>query len=157
MPEVVARIVDEAARARLVAGGVDPRLARLFAARGVRDAAELATALPGLVPPDRLGHVDEAAALLADAIAAGSRILIVADYDADGATACAVGLRALRAMGASVDFLVPDRFRFGYGLTPEIVAPGGRALAGSPRHRRQRHRLRRGRGGGQSPAACASW
>ncbi|MDH5264579.1 MAG: single-stranded-DNA-specific exonuclease RecJ, partial [Betaproteobacteria bacterium] len=129
MPEVVARIVDEEARARLVAGGVDPRLARLFAARGVSDAAQLATALPGLLAPDRLGRVDEAAALLADAIAAGSRILIVADYDADGATACAVGLRALRAMGASVDFLVPDRFRFGYGLTPEIV---GLAAGRSP-------------------------
>ncbi|HEX4944688.1 MAG TPA: DHH family phosphoesterase, partial [Usitatibacteraceae bacterium] len=121
MPEVVERPIDESARARLVAGGVDPRLARLFAARGVSDAAELSTALPGLAFPDRLGHAAEAAALLADAIEAGTRILIVADYDADGATACAVGLRALRAMGATVDYLVPDRFRFGYGLTPEIV------------------------------------
>lgn len=121
MPDVVARPIDEAARARLVAGGVDPRLARLFAARGVTDVAQLSPALPGLVTPDRLGHAAEAAALLADAIDAGQRILIVADYDADGATACAVGLRALRSMGATVDFLVPDRFRFGYGLTPEIV------------------------------------
>ena len=121
MPEIVARPVDEAARARLVAEGIDPRLARLFAARGVAGAAEMATALPGLLPPERLHAADEAAALLADAIAASRRILIVADYDADGATACAVGLRALRAMGATVDFIVPDRFRFGYGLTPEIV------------------------------------
>ena len=121
MPEIVRRAVDEAALARLVAAGVDARLARLFVARGVTDAAELETALPRLHPPKALAHVDEAAALLADAIAGGKRLLIVADYDADGATACAVGLRALRAMGAVVDFIVPDRFRFGYGLTPEIV------------------------------------
>jgi len=121
MPEVVERGVDESARARLVEGGIAPRLARLFAARGVTAAAELATTLPGLALPERLAHVGDAAGLLADAIGAGQRILIVADYDADGATACAVGLRALRAMGAKVDFLVPDRFRFGYGLTPEIV------------------------------------
>ena len=121
MPEIVERPVDEKARGRLVAGGVEPRLARLFAARGVKDAAEITASLPGLVPPDRLDHVGQAAALLADAIAAGSRILVVADYDADGATACAVALRALRAMGATPGFLVPDRFRFGYGLTPEIV------------------------------------
>ncbi len=121
MPEIVARSIDEEARARLIAGGMDARMAGLFAARGVRDAAELAASLPGLVAPDRLGNAGEAATLLADAIASGTRILIVADYDADGATACAVGLRALRSMGASVDFLVPDRFRFGYGLTPEIV------------------------------------
>ena len=121
MPEIVTRAVDEAARARLAAAGVDPRLARLFAARGVADPAALSPALPGLAPPDRLRHADEAAALLADAIAGDERILIVADYDADGATACAVGVRALRAMGARVGFIVPDRFRFGYGLTPEIV------------------------------------
>jgi single-stranded-DNA-specific exonuclease len=121
MPEIVARTWDVAACERLLASGMEPRLAHLFAARGVRDPAELATTLQGLVPPDRLAHVREAAELLADAIEASTRILIVADYDADGATACAVGVRALRAMGASVDFLVPDRFRFGYGLTPEIV------------------------------------
>jgi single-stranded-DNA-specific exonuclease len=121
MPEIAARIVDEEACRRLVAAGLDPRLARIFAARGVADAGEIRASLPGLVPPQRLGHVDKAASLLADAIAAGRRILVVADYDADGATACAVALRALRAMGATADFLVPDRFRFGYGLTPEIV------------------------------------
>jgi single-stranded-DNA-specific exonuclease len=121
MPEVVARPVDEAARARLAAAGMDPRLARLFAARGVAGPGEVGAGLPSLHAPDRLAHAAQAAALLADAIAAGQRILVVADYDADGATACAVALRALRAMGATVDFLVPDRFRFGYGLTPEIV------------------------------------
>ena len=121
MPEFVLRAVDESARAHLVEGGVAPRLARLFAARGVADAAELSIALAGLAAPQRLAHARDAAVLHADAIESGERILIVADYDADGATACAVGVRALRAMGAQVDFLVPDRFRFGYGLTPEIV------------------------------------
>ena len=121
MPEVVARAVDAQALALLVATGVDPRLARLFAARGVGNAAELTTSLASLLAPGQLAHVDDAARLLADAIAAGKRLLIVADYDADGATACAVGLRALRAMGAKAEYLVPNRFQFGYGLTPEIV------------------------------------
>lgn len=121
MVEVVARPVDEAAAARLAAEGLAPRLARVFAARGVRSAAELSPQFSGLIPPSGLARADEAARLLADAIAAGRRILVVADYDADGATACAVALRALRAFGAKADFIVPDRFRFGYGLTPEIV------------------------------------
>src|SRR6185295_6736355 len=75
--------------------------------------------------PGLLKNLEQAARLLADAIAAKKRLLIVADYDADGATACAVGMRALRAFignsGASVDYLVPDRFKLGYGLTPELV------------------------------------
>ncbi len=83
--------------------------------------------LDGLVPPGSLSHVHDAAVLLADAIAAGSRLLIVADYDCDGATACAVGLLGLRAMGANVDYLVPNRFEYGYGLTPEIVDLRSRA------------------------------
>ena len=65
--------------------------------------------------------MNAAANLLADAIEAGARMLIVADYDCDGATACAVGVRGLRAMGAEVDYLVPNRFEYGYGLTPAIV------------------------------------
>lgn len=121
MPEIVTRQADPDALKRLIASGVDARLARLFAARGVASAAEVASGLPGLIPPALLTYADDAARLLADAIAAGQRILIVADYDADGATACAVGMRALRAFGARVDYIVPDRFKFGYGLTPEIV------------------------------------
>ena len=121
MPEILARPVDETAAARLAAEGLAPRIARLFAARGVASAAELSTRFEGLLPPAGLARVDEAARLLADAIGAGKRILVVADYDADGATACAVALRALRAFGAKADFIVPDRFKFGYGLTPEIV------------------------------------
>jgi single-stranded-DNA-specific exonuclease len=121
MPEITARAVDDAACARLTAAGCDPRLARLFAARGMTSIDELATTLQALVNPDRLHHIDDAARLLADAIARKERILIVGDYDADGATACAVGVKAMRSMGAVVDYLVPNRFEHGYGLTPEIV------------------------------------
>src|SRR5207244_8758768 len=106
---------------RLVAEGCDPRLARLYAARGLASMAELATTFKALAEPGLLHHVDDAARLLADAIAQRLRILIVADYDADGATACAVGMKALRSMGAVVEYLVPNRFEHGYGLTPEIV------------------------------------
>ncbi|MEO7743673.1 MAG: single-stranded-DNA-specific exonuclease RecJ [Usitatibacter sp.] len=121
MADVACREIDEAARARLVAAGCDPRLARLYAARGLTSMDDLATTLQSLVSPERLTHIDTAARLLADAIAAGQRMLIVADYDADGATACAVGVRALRSMGAHVDYIVPNRFEHSYGLSPEIV------------------------------------
>ena len=121
MPEIHHRSVDEAARARLIASGCDPRLARLYAARGLCAVEELATTLASLATPDRLQHVDDAARLLADAIGAGEKLLIVADYDADGATACAVGVKALRAFGANVDYIVPNRFEHTYGLSPQIV------------------------------------
>ncbi len=101
--------------------GVHPVLARLYAARGVSSSAELSTELKGLHAPTGLLHIDAAASFLADAIAAGKKMVIVADYDCDGATACAVGLRGLRMLGAQVDFIVPNRFDYGYGLTPEIV------------------------------------
>jgi len=99
---------------------------------------DLATTLQSLATPASMSHLDDAARLLADAIAAGERMTIVADYDADGATACAVGVRALRAMGAKVDFLVPNRFEHSYGLSPEIVLPSSSTLdsrAGSSRPR----------------------
>src|SRR3954470_6876168 len=121
MPDIVSRPVDQAACDRLTAAGCAPRLARIYAARGLTAVEELATTLQSLLQPERLSHVDDAARLLADALASGKRLLIVADYDADGATACAVGVKALRAMGGSVDFLVPNRFEHGYGLTPEIA------------------------------------
>ena len=105
--------------------GLPPLLARLYAARGIKTRSELDYELKSLLPPALLTHAAEAAALLADAIEAQARILIVADYDCDGATACAVGIRALRAMssdsGAHIDYLVPNRFTYGYGLTPGIV------------------------------------
>ena len=121
MPEIHHRPIDEAARQRLIAAGCDPRLARLYAARGLTAIEELATTFQALAAPDRLHHIDDAARLLADAIAAGEKLLIVADYDADGATACAVGVKALRMFGANVDYLVPNRFEHAYGLSPEIV------------------------------------
>lgn len=101
--------------------GVHPLLARLYAARGVSDPGELDVSLAQLLPPEGMKGMAQAARLLADAIAANKRICIVADYDCDGATACAVGLRGLALLGAShVDFLVPDRVVDGYGLTPAI-------------------------------------
>lgn len=101
--------------------GMHPVLARLFAARGIITSAELQTDLPALLPPSSLTNNEKAAAYLADAIAQKKRLVIVADYDCDGATACAVGLRGLRMLGAVVDYIVPNRFEYGYGLTPEIV------------------------------------
>ena len=104
--------------------GVHPLLARLFAARGVRSADDLDDGLARLLPPSDMKGCTEAAALLADAIAAGKRICVVADYDCDGATACAVALRGLAMLGAAkntLHYVVPDRAVHGYGLTPTIV------------------------------------
>ncbi|MDY0011434.1 MAG: single-stranded-DNA-specific exonuclease RecJ [Rhodocyclaceae bacterium] len=105
----------------LTQAGIHPMLARIYAGRGVARREELDYALKGLLPPTQLKGVEDAARLLADAIEAGARIVIVADYDCDGATACAVGIRGLKAFGADVHYLVPNRFEYGYGLTPPIV------------------------------------
>ncbi|MDP1536593.1 MAG: single-stranded-DNA-specific exonuclease RecJ [Burkholderiales bacterium] len=121
MNTILTRAVDDTAVAQLVIDGLSPFMARIYAARGIAGAAQLAPDLSRLIPPERLRNVNTMAGLLADAIAARKKLLIVADYDADGATACAVGLRALRMFGAEVDYLVPNRFEYGYGLTPEIV------------------------------------
>jgi single-stranded-DNA-specific exonuclease len=102
--------------------GLHPVLARLLVARGLNDVKELSTGLDALIPPQALLQVGDAAMFLADAIEAEQKLLVVADYDCDGATACAVAVRGLRSMGAQVDYLVPNRFEYGYGLTPEIVA-----------------------------------
>jgi single-stranded-DNA-specific exonuclease len=102
--------------------GVHPVLARLFAARGLVDPRELSSEFSSLIAPSGLLHVDAAAVFLADAIDAQKKMTIVADYDCDGATACAVALRGLKSMGARIDYIVPNRFEYGYGLTPEIVA-----------------------------------
>ena len=112
--------------------GVHPLLARLFAARGVKAVDELDHALAKLLPPASLLGAAAAAELLADAIGAGSRICVVADYDCDGATACAVMLRGLALLGAApaqLMYVVPDRRVHGYGLTAAIV---DLALAQSP-------------------------
>lgn len=120
-PLIVVRSAPAEAVERLIRGDVPPLLARLYAARGITAPEQLERGLARLAAPERMLNLVQMARLLADAISHQKRLLIIADYDADGATACAVGLRALRAFGAQVDYLVPDRFRFGYGLTPEIV------------------------------------
>src|SRR2546422_713156 len=106
---------------RLPQDGGHPLLARIFAARRIASADELRYEAASLLHPNLLKNAEHAAQLLADAIARHKRLLIVADYDADGATACAVGMRALRRFGANVEYLVPDRFKLGYGLSPELV------------------------------------
>ena len=119
--KIVERAYSDADRRTLMEAGVHPVLARIYAARRIRSALELTYQSASLLPPGLLRNAEHAAALLADAIQQKKRLLIVADYDADGATACAVGVRALRLFGASVDYLVPDRFKLGYGLSPELV------------------------------------
>lgn len=121
MTRIQPRTVPQRAFAALADAGLHPLLARLYAARGIARADELDTSLRALLPPEALRGTREAAQLLADAIEAGARLVIVADYDCDGATACAVGVRALRAFGADVHYLVPDRVTLGYGLTPAMV------------------------------------
>ena len=121
MTRILPRPAPARAVTRLIEAGTHPLLARIYAARGIQSRDELDYSLKSLLPPARLKGVDDAARLLADAIEAGARMVIVADYDCDGATACAVGIRALRAFGADVGYLVPNRFEYGYGLTPAIV------------------------------------
>ena len=97
-------------------------LKRIYAGRGITDPAELTLTLDQLLPPTRLSGIGEAADLLADAIEGEARVLIVGDFDADGATSCAMAVTVLQQMGLrEVAYLVPNRFEFGYGLTPEIV------------------------------------
>ena len=121
MIRVATRPYDLVQAEQLINEGVHPVLARVYAARGLSSARELASELNALIAPSGLLHIDAAASYLADAIAARKKLVIVADYDCDGATACAVGLRGLRLLGAQVDYIVPNRFEYGYGLTPEIV------------------------------------
>lgn len=120
-PLIRAREVPAAAALALREAGLPPLLARVYAARGITAREQLADDLERLHRPDAMLNMRRMAGLLADAVADRRKLLIVADYDADGATACAVGLRALRAFGADVSYLVPNRFEYGYGLTPEIV------------------------------------
>ncbi|MBF7143160.1 MULTISPECIES: single-stranded-DNA-specific exonuclease RecJ [Pseudomonas] len=104
-------------------GNLPPLLTRLYAARGVQSEAELDKGLARLIPYQQLKGIDEAVSLLVEAIDQGQRILVVGDFDADGATASAVAVLGLRLLGAKeVEYLVPNRFTYGYGLTPEIVA-----------------------------------
>ena len=119
--KITVRDVPPRAAWALEQTGVHPLLARLYAARGVSTKEQLDDGLALLLPPNSLKGVQEAAVLLADAIAQNKRLCIVADYDCDGATACAVGIRGLRLLGAKhVSYIVPDRVVDGYGLTAPI-------------------------------------
>ncbi|WP_213777345.1 single-stranded-DNA-specific exonuclease RecJ [Caballeronia sp. dw_276] len=132
MTRIVTRAPSPADAAVLVRHGVHPVIARLYAARGVCSPDEIETELKKLHAPVGLKGCDEAAVVLADALASKRRMLVVADYDCDGATACAVAVRGLRMFGAQIDYLVPNRFEYGYGLTPEIVALAAGRAGGKP-------------------------
>lgn len=119
MIEIRTRPRDSFAERQLTEAGVHPLLARLFASRGVESVPLREAA--GLLPPAGLLGIDKAATRLADAIEANERIVVVADYDCDGATACAVTVRALRLFGADVGYVVPDRLTMGYGLSIALV------------------------------------
>ena len=107
----------------LAESGLHPLLGRIYRGRGITSVDELDLGLGQLLPPDSLLHAEAAAKLLADALAAQQKITVVGDFDADGATSTALVVSALRTMGANdVGYLVPNRFEYGYGLTPEIVA-----------------------------------
>ncbi|GAB3645061.1 single-stranded-DNA-specific exonuclease RecJ [Ramlibacter alkalitolerans] len=119
--KITRRHVPEAAAKKLVAEGVPPFLASIYAARGVTDVAEVQAGLEHVLPHTGMKNVGEMANILADAIVRGDRLLVIADYDCDGATACSVMMQGLQVLGANVGFLVPDRMVHGYGLTPSIV------------------------------------
>ena len=107
---------------RLQAAALPEALKRVYANRGITDPAALSLTLDQLHPPKQLKGIEEAAELLADAIEGDGRVLIIGDFDADGATSSAMAVSVLRQMGLrEVAYLVPNRFEFGYGLTPEIV------------------------------------
>ena len=119
--KIVARDIPPRSAWALEQAGIHPLLAQLYAARGVQSTQELDDGLARLIPPSEMRGTQEAATLLADAIAAHKKLCIVADYDCDGATACAVGIRGLKLLGARyVDYIVPDRVVDGYGLTSPI-------------------------------------
>lgn len=102
--------------------GISPLLSRLYSARGIASADQMDLGLKHLLPPTQLKGILDAAELVGSAIQLGKRILILGDFDADGATSCVLMVDGLEAMGAcGVDYLVPNRFDFGYGLSPEIV------------------------------------
>ncbi len=121
MTTFIERTFSPAIARHLQEEGFCPAMARVLAARGIETVEDLKPDWRAMLAPQKLDGTTNAAKLLADAIEQNKKIMIVADYDCDGATACAVAIRGLRAMGAKVDYIVPDRFIYGYGLTPEIV------------------------------------
>ena len=118
---IATRPINPQLQSALQAAGANPLIAQLYAARNVADSSELNDSLKQLIPYTQLTNCTAAASRLADAIQARQKILIIADYDADGATACSVAMKGLASMGAVVDFFVPNRFEHGYGLTPELA------------------------------------
>ena len=122
MTKILQRSQHPDAALALQESGLSPLMARLLAARGLERAQQIRANLSDLLAPQTLTNNTSMAKLLADAIATDKALLVIGDYDADGATATAVAVKGLRAFGARVDFLVPNRFEYGYGLTPEIVA-----------------------------------
>ena len=110
MRKIVTRTYPAEALEALAASGIDPVLAKIYAARGVISQEEIDCGLNALIPFAELKNAAQMGEILADAIRDKRRLLIVADYDSDGATACAVGMLALSEMGAIVDYLVPNRF-----------------------------------------------
>ena len=118
---IATRPINPQLQSALQAAGANPLIAQLYAARNVADSSELNDSLKQLIPYTQLTNCTAAASRLADAIQAKQKILIIADYDADGATACSVAMKGLASMGAAVDFFVPNRFEHGYGLTPELA------------------------------------
>ncbi|HIU73873.1 MAG TPA: single-stranded-DNA-specific exonuclease RecJ [Candidatus Aphodousia faecipullorum] len=121
MTTFIERTFSPAIARHLQEEGFCPAMARVLAARGIETVEDLKPDWRAMLAPQKLDGTTNAAKLLADAIEQNKKIMVVADYDCDGATACAVAIRGLRAMGAKVDYIVPDRFIYGYGLTPEIV------------------------------------
>lgn len=122
--ELVRRETAPDAEARLMAAGIHPLLARLWSSRGIQQADDLDDGLQRLIAPQQLRGCDAAAALLADTLGQGGGVVVVADYDCDGATACAAAIRGLGMLGfpsPSLHYVVPDRAVHGYGLTPAIV------------------------------------
>jgi single-stranded-DNA-specific exonuclease len=137
MADMIMRTIRrrEAVNVEALPGELHPLLRRLYANRGVASAAELDLNLNQLIPISQLGGVPQAIDLLCTHFQRRSRVVVVGDFDADGATSTALVVRQLRRLGfAEVEFLVPNRFRFGYGLTPEIVrlAPSAIPPSSSP-------------------------
>ncbi len=121
-PQLHRRSIDSAAATTLEQSGISPLFSRLYASRGIARAEDASFKLSLLPAPSQMKGIDVVVERLIVAIEKQEQMLIVADYDADGATACAIGLRGLRRMGAKIGYIVPNRFEYGYGLTPEIVA-----------------------------------
>ncbi len=120
MPKFIQRAIQENHFRKLSEAGIHPTLARILAARGIATPSELENTFSHMISPDKLLNLDKAATLLADAIMDQQKMTVVADYDCDGATACATAIEGIRMLGGNIDYLMPDRFTNGYGLTPAI-------------------------------------